>query len=689
MKTYRPFSNLVAEWFCRMVAFGCALVPVTTFAANDPPKSAAKPGEPDFSEMSLEDLGSVKVPMVVGASKHEQKITEAPSSVTIITRQDIQEYGHRTLADVLNGVRGLYVTSDRAYNFLGIRGVNRLGDFGGRTLLNINGHRVNEPIYDSSFLGHEFPLDVDLIERVEVIRGPGSSLYGNNAFFGIINVVTRQGRDIGGKGVEVSSSVEQWKTYSGRFSYGNSFTNGVEMMLSGSYRESAGNPRLEFPAASGTGFPGSVERRHDGETARNFFTSVSYNGLTLEGLFGGRDKELPNGPYSAVFNDGRNKLRDETAYVEARYQRELGHDWTLLVRASFDHSLYQGTYAYDYLANGNLTVNRDNVLSHWWGGEIQLTKELWEKHRLTLGVEGRHDLEHHQENYDVAPALRYIDISPSVYSVGSYSQGEFRLLDDLTLSAGVRYDHFSSFGSTVNPRAGLIYRPWTSSTFKALYGQAYRAPNAYESDYDNNFYKGNQDLRPETIRSYELVWEQGVSKNFRLTSTVFYNQVKDLITQDVNPDPLDPRLVFTNTDSVDVKGGEIELETQWAHGFRARTSYAFSEAIDNITGDVLANSPKHVAKLQLTAPLYPKRLFAGLELLAISGRGTAQGNRLPGQLIANLNLFSQEILKNLELSAGVYNLFDKRYHDPASPDFAQDLNPRDGRTFRVKMTYKF
>ncbi len=107
----------------------------------------------------------------------------------IITRQDIQEHGHRTLADVLNGVRGLYVTSDRAYNFLGIRGVNRLGDFGGRTLLNINGHRVNEPIYDSSFFGYEFPLDVDLIERVEVIRGPGSSLYGNNAFFGIINMV--------------------------------------------------------------------------------------------------------------------------------------------------------------------------------------------------------------------------------------------------------------------------------------------------------------------------------------------------------------------------------------------------------------------------------------------------------------------------------------------------------------------
>src|SRR5256885_1755957 len=117
----------------------------------------------DFTQLSLEELGSIKVPTVVGASKHEQKITEAPASVTIVTRQDIKEYGYRTLADLLNGVRGLYVTYDHAYHFLGIRGVNRPGDFGGRTLINVNGHRVDEPIFDSPLLGHDLPPDVHLI----------------------------------------------------------------------------------------------------------------------------------------------------------------------------------------------------------------------------------------------------------------------------------------------------------------------------------------------------------------------------------------------------------------------------------------------------------------------------------------------------------------------------------------------
>ena len=377
MKT-QTIRSAAARWLRWLGVFGCALGSGTAFAADPPTKVEAKPDEPDFAAMSLEDLGAIKVPTVVGASKHEQKITEAPSSVTIVTRQDIQEYGHRTLADVLNSVRGLYVTYDRAYTFLGLRGVNRLGDYGGRTLLNINGHRINEPIYDSSFFGYDFPLDVDLIERVEVIRGPGSSLYGNNAFFGVINVVTRKGRDIGGSGIEAAASVGQWDTYSGRFSYGNKFTNGVELLLSGSYYESAGNPKLEFPAADGTGFPGAVERNHDGESARNFFASISYQGFTLEGLYGRRDKDLANGAYYAVFNDTRNNLWDESAYVEARYEREFARDWHLLARAYFDHQTYEGTFIYDYLGDGNLTVNRDTPLARWWGGEIQATRQLWE-----------------------------------------------------------------------------------------------------------------------------------------------------------------------------------------------------------------------------------------------------------------------------------------------------------------------
>ncbi len=158
------------------------------------PAATTKAEEPDFTTLSFEELVGIKIPTVYGASKHEQKITEAPATVSIITRDDFQLFGHRALADALRSVRGFYVTGDRAYTYLGLRGVNRPGDYGGGMLLMIDGQRLNDPVGDQAFNGGEFPLDVDLIERVEVIRGPGSSLYGNNAFFGVIT--SSRGADV-------------------------------------------------------------------------------------------------------------------------------------------------------------------------------------------------------------------------------------------------------------------------------------------------------------------------------------------------------------------------------------------------------------------------------------------------------------------------------------------------------------
>ena len=192
MKPDSTQSNRSSRCLRWLAVFGSAFVPCVASAAEDP----AKAEKQDFMELSLEDLGSVKVPTVYGASKHEQVLTEAPSAVSIVTREDIQQFGHRTLGDLLRSARGFYVTSDRSYNFTGLRGVNRPGDFGGRVLINIDGHRLNEPVYDSAFTDTEFLLDLDLVDRVEIIRGPGSSLYGNNAFFTVINVVTRRGESL-------------------------------------------------------------------------------------------------------------------------------------------------------------------------------------------------------------------------------------------------------------------------------------------------------------------------------------------------------------------------------------------------------------------------------------------------------------------------------------------------------------
>jgi CheY-like chemotaxis protein len=180
--------------------------------AAQPQSSDLQAGE-DFTQLNLEQLMLVKVPTVYGASKREQKITEAPSSVSIVTQDDIQKFGHRTLADVLRSVRGFYVSYDRGYSFIGVRGVNRPGDYGGRVLITVDGHRLNEPVYDSAFNGNEFPLDLDLIDRIEIIRGPGFIALREQ------RVLCRHQRDHAPrrsiKGVEASAAVASYDTYTG------------------------------------------------------------------------------------------------------------------------------------------------------------------------------------------------------------------------------------------------------------------------------------------------------------------------------------------------------------------------------------------------------------------------------------------------------------------------------------------
>src|SRR5512142_1059487 len=228
LKPRYPFRRFLAGLF-------------TAFAA-----SAFAGGEAaaDLKQLSLEELMNIEVQTIYSASKHEQKVTEAPSSVSIVTSAEIKQYGYRTLADILRSVRGFYVTNDRNYSYVGVRGFGRPGDYNSRILLLIDGHRTNDNIYDQAFVGTEAIIDVDLIDRVEIVRGPGSSLYGSNAFFAVVNVVTKRGRDV--RGVEISGEAGSFNTTKGRLTYGGRSQNGLEAVASGTSYGSRGQS-LYFP----------------------------------------------------------------------------------------------------------------------------------------------------------------------------------------------------------------------------------------------------------------------------------------------------------------------------------------------------------------------------------------------------------------------------------------------------------
>ena len=166
-----------------------------------PAKAAAQTADPPSAGSSLDELLAVKVS---GASKYEQTARQAPASVTVITSEDIERYGYRTLADALMTVRGFFVSYDRNYTYVGVRGFSRPADYNNRILLLLDGHTVNENVYGAAQLGSEFPIELDLVERIEIVRGPGSALYGTGAMLAVVNVVLKKGSALNGGRIAIA-----------------------------------------------------------------------------------------------------------------------------------------------------------------------------------------------------------------------------------------------------------------------------------------------------------------------------------------------------------------------------------------------------------------------------------------------------------------------------------------------------
>ncbi len=649
-----------------------------------------EPPPADLTELSIEELMNVTV---YGASKFPQKMSEAPSSVTIITSDEIKKYGYRTLADILRSVRGFFVTYDRDYSYVGVRGFNRPSDYNNRILLIVDGHRTNENVYNQAMIGTEFILDTDLIDRVEVIRGPGSSLYGNNAFFAVINVITKRGKDV--KGTEASGDAGSFSTYKGRISYGDQYQNGLEAIVSGTGYDSTGD-RLYFKeydsaySADPRAIPGGMTSHTDYGRFQSFFTKVSHQDVTFEGAYSSRTKGVPTGAYLTDINDPTNRTVDIRSYADMKYEHSLGKRTDLSARLFYDYYQYLGYYPGDTIYG---VLNKSLTNGEWWGSEAKLTSTLFDAHRVIIGAEYTDNIRQDHKNYDVDPYVSYSDTERKSEILAAYFQDEFSPAKNLIVNAGARYDYYSTFGSTFNPRFALIYKPVEKSAIKLLYGTAFRAPNDYEMYYTNIIDMENTNLKPEKINTYELVYEQYIGDRFRMTATGYYYKISDLIAN-IETAPGSGITVFKNVNEVDAKGLELELETKWGNGIDGRISYTIQRTEDDQTGEPLTNSPAQLAKLNLTVPLLSHKFFASIEEQYMSRRKTQAGEYTEGFFITNLTLFSRNIKDRLELSASLYNLFDKQYSDPGMeeqnpPYSVLDTIEQDGRTYRVKLTYIF
>jgi iron complex outermembrane receptor protein len=459
------------------------------------------------------------------------------------------------------------------------------------------------------------------------------------------------------------------------------------MMLSGTFYNSQG-PTLFYPQFDSPATNNGITSDTDYESFQHILATISFHGFTLQGLFSARDKGVPTAYYGGLFNDPQTQNYDYHQYLDLSYQHSVSEKWDVTARTSYDQARLQAPVGYATgLPDGSTTVETYSFRGGWSDSEAKLSGTLWQRHKITLGTEIIDNVRQDQGDYTALGNV-FVGVPGSSTIWALYGQDEFGILHNLSLSAGVRYDHYSDFGGTINPRLGLIYHLFHPTTLKMLYGTAFRAPEPFELTPDYGaFFDNNTQLKPETIRSLEGIVEQGLGLHLTLSGSVFRNWINDLITLETNP--VDDQEEYFNSEKAVATGVEVELDGRWADGIQGRASYSYTDAEQPSTGQILANSPQHLGKLNLSYPVVQRRLFASLDAQYTSPVQTLAGNTVSGYAVFNVTLFGHTLGKHLDISATAYNILDKKYFNPGRPEDVQDFIQQDGRNFRVKFTARF
>lgn len=624
------------------------------------------------------------------ASKVETSTDDAPASITVITRDQLRAFGYQTLTEALRGVRGFFWSYDRQYETLGVRGFSPPGDVNNRILVLFDGHAVWDMVGGASFVGHDLDSDLSGIERIEVVRGPVSALYGTGAVFGVVNVVPR--KDLGDHTLEGSAGTGSLGQAGGR--------------LTGAYRGGAGEVLLTLAGGRSSGdelFPMPVDppvlvRDQDREVNFHGSLRARYKGFSLLADVNSRDKLLPTAASGTVLGQYGTKVRDQRAMIEARYEHVFENKGILSSRLYYDANRYQGWWQYE---EGEQI---DRTEGDTGGVELRYRSPAFWRMHVTVGVEVQEQFRLHMEAE--TEGVRGLDDTRDFTILSAYLADELRIADWLLLNASVRAEEYlGSFGLTVNPRLAVIGKFWKGGVTKLMGGKSFRAPSDYERYYNDGYYdeagnyvffslKPSPDLKPENIYTAELEHAQDIGGDFKATAAGFVNQITDLLSYAA--DPADGILRTVNTaGTVYTWGAELELRWQPQRLAMVSASYAFQQMVLDGVDDPVeaarlrANAPAHTFSLRGMFPISAPFVVGSAEAVYNSARLDSEGNATGEFLFLNAGLSGELPGGNLRYFAGVRNLLDERPQLPAGPDVPTLTLPTWGRTFVVQLSVAY
>lgn len=632
-----------------------------------PAAGAASPAE------RLDELLAVTVST---ASKLDQSAMRAPGSVVVITAEDIARFGYRTLGEALRSVPGFYLTYDRNYLYLGVRGFSRPSEYNNRVLVLIDGHRMNEDVYGSSSIGSDLPIDLRAVDRIEVVRGPGSAAFGGAAMLAVVNVILRKAGTASGH--EVALEAGSLGEIGGSVHGAAEGRRGLRFSWSARASDVDGDDLYfaEFDAPE-TGF--GLTRGTDWERNLGLTASLAYRGLEITALATSRDKGIPTAAFETDFGNREASTEDSWMLLGARYRRELSKEFSLTARGAVGKYAYEGVYPSEGVRYEDSTDN------DWWSAEVTGQWTPSPAHRVVAGVELRDIRRADYRSFDDEGTVYFDGDFP--YEIRStYLEHEFQAAENLLLSFGLRHDDYTRGGSSTNPRLAFVLLPTPRDAIKLIYGEAFRPPNVYELFYtDDSSAKGNVDLEPEQVETFELEWSRRWAPGVIVAASFYRSRFADLIDQEI--DSADGLLQFRNQASATSEGGTLELRAKAAARVSAYGSVGY-QSVEDGNGVRLSNSPMRQVKAGLSAALGAEWSGA-LELLAESGRGTVSGVATKSYVLLDAHLVWEPGNLPVNVSLKIRNVAGESYFHPAGFEHVQPAIEQEGRTISLRLGYRF
>lgn len=619
-------------------------------------------------------------PSVQAASKSKLTVDQAPASVTVITREELRAFGYQTLTEALTAVRGFFFTDDRIYTYGGVRGFQPPGDLNTRILVLWDGHPVNDVWAGQGFIARDLEPDLSGVERIEVVRGPASLLFGTGAFFGVINVVPR-------------ARVGQGRYVEGTVGAGGQ--NGVKARVMGSIGGEGRSLMLTgaglwAEGAQATDLGGTTVRGLDSERSVGVSMRGEFEGLTLVAKLNQRRKQVPTQPLGSAFGVPGTEYTDVRGFAELRYEK-VWERVTLNARASYDASRYRGWYA-QLDADGNRFRDTDTGGADWFGGELRAGITLFERNKLTASFEGQGQLVAQQ------PVGAPVDSHTRVLLAGTLLD-EWQIIDRVFVQAGLRVDKYLDLPTIAfSPRGAIVANLYSGGVTKAVVGRSFRAPNVYETYFGDN----NQTQRapaiapdPEYITTFELEHSHDITPELRATIGGYYNIIEKLVVlqeeQEAMPACGTPGneiqcYSFRNSSSVlYALGAEAQLRWQPSRFTIVDASYSFVWL--HGASAASASYPQHIASAKVMVPIKEGLVRLSTQGVFNSGRRFDDGSSGGEFLYLNAGVSGEYGF--LRYFAGVQNLLDAKPTLPVLSEIFFTRVPQYGRTFFIELSAGF